>query len=102
MFGMQPEKQFVNRRKYSPVRSEFSTPKSLRRLITVCAWCKGIQNAEGFWRHAENAPQPDSGSKVSHGICPECAERSYHEFRLANSRQTGPLLRNARFQKASA
>ena len=67
----------------SPVISEFADPKPLRRLITVCAWCKGAQNVDGFWRHAENAPQTDAQSKVSHGICPECAEKSYNEFRLA-------------------
>jgi hypothetical protein len=62
---------------------EFAGPKPLPRLIMVCAWCKGTQNAEGFWRHAEKAPQTDAGPPVSHGICPECAEKSYNEYRLA-------------------
>jgi hypothetical protein len=66
-----------------PVVSEFAGPKLLPRLITVCAWCKGTQNAHGFWRHAENDPQTDAETAVSHGICPECAEKSYNEYRLA-------------------
>ena len=66
-----------------PVVSEFASPKLLPRLITVCAWCKGTQNADGFWRHAENDPQTDAETAVSHGICPECAEKSYNEYRLA-------------------
>jgi hypothetical protein len=65
----------------APVVSEFSAPKPLRRLVIVCAWCNGAQNADGFWRHTENAPQTDAESKVSHGICPECAEKSYNEYR---------------------
>ena len=64
-------------------RPEFAAPKLLPRLITVCAWCKGTQNADGFWRHAENDPQTDAETAVSHGICPECAEKSYNEYRLA-------------------
>jgi hypothetical protein len=67
----------------APVVSEFGAPKLLPRLITVCAWCKGTQNAEGFWWHAENDPQIDAESAVSHGICPECAEKSYNEYLLA-------------------
>ena len=66
-----------------PVVSEFAASKLLPRLITVCAWCKGTQNADGFWRHAENDPQTDAETAVSHGICPECAEKSYNEYRLA-------------------
>jgi hypothetical protein len=67
-----------------PVVSKFAAPrKLLPRLITLCAWCKGTQNEDGFWRHAENDPQPDAETAVSHGICPECAEKSYNEYRLA-------------------
>jgi hypothetical protein len=66
-----------------PVVSEFADPKLLPRLITVCAWCKGTQNVDGFWRLAENDPQTDAETAVSHGICPECAEKSYNEYRLA-------------------
>ena len=57
--------------------------KPVYNLTMVCAWCKGTQNAEGSWGHAENAPQTDVEIAVSHGICPECAEKSYNEYRLA-------------------
>jgi len=67
----------------NPVVSEFAHSKPLPRLIMVCAWCERTQNAEGSWRHAENAPQTDTESAISHGICPECAENSYNEYRLA-------------------
>lgn len=67
------------------VVSEFVDPKLLPRLITVCAWCRGGQDADGFWRRAENDPQTDAETAVSHGICPECGEKSYNEFRLASS-----------------
>jgi hypothetical protein len=64
-----------------PVFSEFTKPR--RRLTTVCAWCKGTKNAKGSWSHAEHGPKTDAASRVSHGICPECAEKSYNELRLA-------------------
>jgi hypothetical protein len=65
------------------VVSDFAAPKLLPRLTTVCAWCKVTQTADGFWRHAENHPQTDTDTAVSHGICPECAEKSYNEYLLA-------------------
>jgi hypothetical protein len=66
-----------------PVSAKFAAPKLLPRLITICAWCKGTQNVDGFWRHAENDLQTDTETAVSHGICPECAEKAYREYRLA-------------------
>jgi hypothetical protein len=66
-----------------PFVSEFADPKLLRRLITVCAWCNGTQNVDHSWRHAENDSQTDAQTAVTHGICPECAEKSYNEYRLA-------------------
>ena len=97
MIGKQTEKHFVftvadqlDRQapagRVKPKRSGlqgFAASKLLPRLITVCAWCKGTQNADGFWRRAENDPQTDAETAVSHGICPECAEKSYNEYRLA-------------------
>jgi hypothetical protein len=61
-------------------------PKLLRRLITVCAWCRGTRGTDGFWRHGENDPQTDAKASVSHGMCPECAEGSYNEYRLASGK----------------
>jgi hypothetical protein len=79
-----------------PVVSEFADPKLLPRLITVCAWCNGTQKVDGFWRHAENDPQTDAEVAVSHGICPECAEKSYNEYRL------GTFAANAHLASARA
>jgi hypothetical protein len=80
MFETQTEERLTNRVAGSHTRrrgnhspSEFSTTKRRPRLITVCAWCKGAQKAEGFWRHAKVNPQTDAAIAVSHGICPQCA-----------------------------
>jgi hypothetical protein len=79
-----------------PVVSEFAASKLFPRLITVCAWCKGTQNADSFWKHTENDPQTDAETAISHGICPECAEKSYNEYRL------GTFAANAHLASARA
>jgi len=59
--------------------SPFHKLKSLRRLTMVCAWCNKILDSEGLWQRAETGLQ----AEVSHGICPECAEKSYSAYRMA-------------------
>jgi len=57
--------------------------KTLHRLQTICAWCNKIRTGEGHWRRARNARQAEAEVKLSHGICPECAENSLKEYRLS-------------------
>jgi len=52
--------------------------KLIRHLITICAWCNKIPDREGLWQQPETDLQADRGAEFSHGICPECAERSYN------------------------
>lgn len=52
-----------------------------RRLITICAWCKKIQNSQGVWRRPQTSVQAHRKAEFSHGICPACAERTYNAYR---------------------
>jgi hypothetical protein len=54
--------------------------KPFRRFITICAWCNKLIDSEGRWQQPVTAFQADRGAKVSHGICPECAEKSYNAY----------------------
>jgi len=60
----------------------FHELQPLRHLTTVCAWCNKVLDSEGFWRRAKTDIRADRDAKVSHGICPECAEKSYNAYRL--------------------
>jgi len=44
----------------------------LRRLVPVCSWSKKIRNDEGFWREVEGYVEERTGSRVTHGMWPEC------------------------------
>ena len=74
---------FEKRRPKVSEATALGDPETFSRLITVCAWCKRTQSADGFWRYAEKTSRTDIEPKLTHGICSECAASSYNEYRLA-------------------
>ncbi|TVP76685.1 MAG: PAS domain S-box protein [Gemmatimonadales bacterium] len=44
----------------------------LRRLLPICAWCKRIHVEDGDWLTLEEHLERESGTRVSHGMCPDC------------------------------
>jgi hypothetical protein len=55
-------------RKHSEARTAAYEDKSLRRLITICAWCNKIRTSEGLWQQLETDFRATREAKVSHGI----------------------------------
>ena len=45
--------------------------RTLRGLIRICAWCKGI-HADGQWQKLEQYVAANSHAEFTHGICPTC------------------------------
>ena len=44
-------------------------------LTRLCAWCGRTRTRTGEWRRAETL-EPASDGRATHGICPECLERT--------------------------
>lgn len=55
--------------------------KSLRGLIPICSWCKKIRNDAGFWQNVEQYLQEHTEAQFTHGLCPECYDKTVQEFR---------------------
>jgi PAS domain S-box-containing protein len=49
----------------------------LRELIPVCAHCKQVRDDKGFWHRVESYMTRVTHRHVSHGICPDCAEKFF-------------------------
>jgi PAS domain S-box-containing protein len=49
--------------------------RSLEGLLPVCAWCRKVRDDRGLWNDLEHYVVRQAGANLSHGICPECAER---------------------------
>jgi len=54
--------------------------KVLRGLIPICSACKRIRDDRGFWTRLEQYLSEHSEATLTHGICPECAQRLYPEI----------------------
>lgn len=55
--------------------------KTLKGLIPICASCKKIRNDQGFWLQVEEYIGAHSDVEFSHGICPDCMEKLYPEYK---------------------
>jgi hypothetical protein len=51
--------------------------KTLRGVIPICSFCKGIRNDEGYWRKLELFLQDNTYAQFSHSVCPDCMEKHY-------------------------
>lgn len=49
--------------------------ENLRRLLPICSWCDRIENEDGRWESIEAYLKRETGTDVSHGLCPDCYER---------------------------
>lgn len=49
--------------------------KELRQILPMCSYCKKVRNDGNFWERVENYIGSHMQAKISHGVCPECAEK---------------------------
>ena len=63
--------------------------KVLTGLLPVCASCKMIRDEAGRWRSLEAYIKAHTDADVTHGICPECAERLYPGYGGSKSPRKG-------------
>ncbi len=54
--------------------------KTLRRILPICSFCKKIRDDQGYWDQVEEYLKRDSGTEVTHGVCPDCIKKYFPEF----------------------
>ena len=54
--------------------------KTLSGFLPICASCKKIRDDKGYWNQIENYIRERTSCEFSHGICPDCARKTYPEF----------------------
>lgn len=48
--------------------------KSLQEIIPICSYCRKVRDDDDYWQHVEAYIHEHTGSRFSHGVCPECVE----------------------------
>lgn len=49
--------------------------RQLQELIPVCTYCHKVRDAHDYWDRVENYIQKETGSRFSHGACPQCYDQ---------------------------
>lgn len=57
--------------------------RQLKEMIPICAYCGKVRDGDDYWERVETYIQKETGSRFSHGACPECCEREMERFRAA-------------------
>jgi PAS domain S-box-containing protein len=49
--------------------------KVLSGLIPICSHCKSVRDDRGYWQQVDAFMREHSDAKLSHAICPDCAQK---------------------------
>jgi len=56
--------------------------QTLKGLIPICANCKKVRDDKGYWNRIEEYIGKHSEAEFSHGICPDCIDVLYPDFKI--------------------
>ena len=59
-----------------------SEVKTLQNLLPICSYCKSIRDDKGYWNQLESYLDEHAGAQFSHGICPECTDKHFKEYKI--------------------
>ena len=74
-------KEEENRKLIAELQDALSEVKTLGNLLPVCMHCKNVRDDKGYWSNIEDYISSKIGTKISHGICPDCIEKYYPELK---------------------
>jgi CheY-like chemotaxis protein len=69
--------------------------QQLQELIPICTYCRKVRDEHHYWDRVETYIQKQTGSRFSHGACPECYEKEMERLVEPNT-HPGPVLPQVR------
>ena len=55
--------------------------RQLQELIPICVFCRKVRDEHDYWDQVESYIQKETGSRFSHGACPECYDKEIERLR---------------------
>ena len=49
--------------------------RKLQEMIPICVYCRKVKDEHDYWDLVETYIQKETGSRFSHGACPDCYEK---------------------------
>lgn len=71
------------------LESALGDVRTLSDMLPMCAWCRKVRDDDGFWSQIEEYLDKQTGTRVSHGLCPECSERLQAESEVMSEKGSG-------------
>lgn len=59
--------------------------RQLQEMIPICVYCRKVRNEHDYWDMVESYIQKETGSRFSHGACPECYGKEMQHLGLSGS-----------------
>ncbi len=72
-------------RTVSELRAALAEIRELQGILPICSGCKKIRDDDGYWQQVDTYLTTHTGAQFSHGMCPDCMERLYPEFRKSRA-----------------
>ena len=57
--------------------------RKLQEMIPICVYCRKVRDEHDYWDLVESYMQKETGSRFSHGACPECYKKEIERVRDA-------------------
>ena len=73
--------QIEQQRLIQQLQKALAQVNTLSGLLPICAGCKKIRDDQGFWFQIESYISQHSDAQFSHGLCPDCAETYFPEYK---------------------
>lgn len=58
----------------SELQAALAEVKTLQEFLPICSYCRKIRDDDNYWESVEGYISRHTGSRFSHGICPDCME----------------------------
>jgi hypothetical protein len=58
--------------------------RHLQEMIPICVYCRKVRDEHNYWDLVESYIQKETGSRFSHGACPECCDKELRQLGLAS------------------
>ena len=50
--------------------------RQLESILPMCSYCRKVRDDKDYWQQIESYLDTHTGTSVSHGVCPECMEKT--------------------------
>lgn len=66
------------------LRAALAEIRELQGILPICSGCKKIRDDDGYWQQVDTYLTAQTGAQFSHGVCPDCMDRLYPEYRKSS------------------